>query len=221
MWRDLVAMAAYCAVIGLSFGAIAVAAGLPLWLACVMSLSVFAGGSQFMAVGVVASGGSPLAALAAALVLNARHVPFGLTMGDLLGKRWASKLVGAQLMVDESVAFALAQRDKPRQRPAFWACGAVMYVTWNLATLLGGVLGQAVGDPNTFGVDAAFPAGMLALVLPALREAENRRVAAAGVLIALLAVPFVPAGVPVLLALLGVLAATPWRTPRRKDTVAA
>lgn len=219
MWRDVAAMAAYCTVIGLSFGAIAVSAGLPLWLSCVMSLTVFAGGSQFMAVGVVAAGGSPLAGLVAALVLNARHVPFGLTMGDLLGKRWASKLVGAHLMIDESVAFALAQRDRSRRRPAFWACGIALYVTWNVSTLLGGLLGQAAGDPSTFGVDAAFPAGMLALVLPSLHESENRRVAFAGVVIALVATPFVPAGVPVLLALLGILAATPWRAAKHREEV--
>lgn len=212
MLRDVAAMMAYSAVVGLSFGAIAVAAGLPLWLVCVMSLSVFAGGAQFMSVGIVAAGGSPLAALAAALVLNARHVPFGLTMGDLLGKRWAGRLIGAHLIIDESVAFSLAQQDKSRRRPAFWACGVALYLGWNLSTLVGGLLGQAVGDPNSFGVDAAFPAGMLALVLPALREVENLRVAVAGAVVALVSAPFLPAGVPVLLALLGVLAATPWRT---------
>lgn len=205
-------MCAYVAVVGLSFGAIAVAAGLPLWLVCVMSLTVFAGGSQFMAVGVVAAGGSPVAALVGALLLNARHVPFGLTMADVFGERWATRLLGAHLLVDETVAFSLAQQDKSRRRPAFWACGAGMYLAWNLATLAGGLLGQAVGSPDTFGVDAAFPAGLLALVLPALRETENRRVAAVGVAVALVATPFLPAGVPVLLALLGVLAATPWRT---------
>lgn len=205
-------MCAYVAVVGLSFGAIAVAAGLPLWLICLMSLTVFAGGSQFMAVGVVAAGGGPVAALVGALLLNARHVPFGLTMGDVLGTRWATRLVGAHLLVDETVAFSLAQQDKSRRLPAFWACGAGMYLTWNLATLAGGLLGQAVGNPDTFGVDAAFPAGILALVLPALREAENRRVAGVGVAAALVTTPFLPAGIPVLLALLGVLAATPWRT---------
>ncbi|AHH99972.1 hypothetical protein KALB_6613 [Kutzneria albida DSM 43870] len=194
-------------VTGASFGAIAVSSGTPVWLVCAMSVLVFAGGSQFMVVGIVAGGGSPLAAVLAGLVLNARHLPFGLAIGDLLGTRLATRVLGSHLMVDESVAFALAQREPARARAAFWTCGAALFLTWNAGCLAGALVGQAIGDPGRFGIDAAFPAAMLALVLPALREPTTLRVAMAGAAIAVATSPFLPPGVPILLALGGLVLA--------------
>ncbi len=203
--RDVAAVAAGAAVNGASFGAIAVAAGLPWWLPVVMSLLVFAGGSQFMAVGIVASGGSPAAAVLAGLVLNARHLPFGLAIGDVLGRGLVARIVGSHLLIDETVAFALAQRDPARARAAYWSCGIALFGAWNLAVVAGALVGQAIGDPGAFGLDAAFPAALLALTLPALKDRTTRNAALLGSAIALAATPFLPAGVPVLLALGGLL----------------
>jgi predicted branched-subunit amino acid permease len=118
-------------------------------------------------------------------------------------------------MVDESVAFALAQHDAARRRTAYWLTGATLFVVWNAAALAGIGLGGAVGDPGTFGLDAAFPAGLIALLLPTLREARALRVAAAGAAIAVLTTPLLPAGLPVLLAVvgLGVLGRSAVRAP--------
>ncbi|HEV7908367.1 MAG TPA: AzlC family ABC transporter permease [Pseudonocardiaceae bacterium] len=204
--RDVAAVAAGAVVNGASFGAISVASGLPWWMPVIMSLLVFAGGSQFMAVGIVASGGSPAAAVLAGLVLNARHLPFGLAIGDVLGRNWLGRLIGSHVMIDESVAFAIVQRDPVRARAVFWACGASMFVAWNVGVVGGALIGQAIGDPAAFGLDAAFPAALLALVLPALRDAATRRAAVLGAVIALVSTPFLPAGVPVLLALVGLVA---------------
>src|SRR5512139_538533 len=125
-------MAAGVCAIGASFGAIAIGAGLPGWMPSAMSVLVFAGGAQFLAVGVVAAGGGPVAAVLGGLLLNARHVPFGLAIGDVLGPRLAARLAGSHLMVDESVAFAIAQPDPPRRRAAFWSSGIALFVAWNL-----------------------------------------------------------------------------------------
>lgn len=215
--RDVAAIAAAAGVIGASFGAIAVAAGLSVWLASLMSMVVFAGGSQFMAVGVVAGGGSPVAAVLAGLLLNARHLPFGLAIADVLGRSWPMRLLGSHLMVDESVAFALAQRDPARRRAAYWLCGGTLFFGWNLGVVVGAVAGRALGDPDAMGLDAAFPAAMLALLLPSLlgprkeeqgasgrKAAVTRKVALAGAVIALATTPVLPAGLPVLLALVAV-----------------
>ncbi len=191
---------------GASFGAIAVASGSPWWMPVLMSLVIFAGGAQFMAIGIVAGGGSPIAAVLAGLVLNVRHLPFGLAVGHVLGPGLGSKLVGSHLMTDEAVAFALAQRDPARARAAYWTCGVVLFATWNASVLVGALVGQSIGDPAAFGLDAAFPAALLALVLPALRDSATVRAALVGAVIALATTPFVPAGVPVLLALAGLLA---------------
>lgn len=207
MVRDVSPIALTAAVTGASFGAIAVSSGVPVWLICAMSLLVFAGGSQFMVVGVIAGGGSPIAAVIAGLVLNSRHLPFGLALGDVLGTRLASRLVGSHLMIDESVAFAMAERDPHRARVTFWTCGIALFLTWNVGTLAGALVGQVIGDPNQFGMDAAFPAALLALLLPVLRESTALRVALTGAAIAVATTPFLPAGIPVLLSLFGLLAA--------------
>ena len=204
--RDVAALAAAAGLVGLSFGAIAIASGLPAWAVITMSVVVFAGGSQFMAVGMLAAG-SPVAAILGGLLLNARHLPFGLAVADVLVGAWGSRLAGSHLMIDESVAFALAQSDPRRRAGAYWLTGISLFVTWNLGTLLGVTLGGVVDDPARFGLDAAFPAALLALLLPRLREASVRRVALVGAAVAVAGTFYLPAGLPVLLALVGLLVA--------------
>ena len=200
----MLAIAAAVGAVGVSFGAITVAAGLPAWVVPAMGVLVFAGGSQFLAVGLMAAG-SPVAAVLGGLLLNARHLPFGLAVAGAVGDRWAAKLVGSHLLIDESVAFAMAQDDPARRRRAYWLTGVALFVAWNVGSLLGVVLGGAVADPAALGVDAAFPAGLLALILPSLRDRETRMVAGLGAAVAVLATPLLPAGLPVLLALAGLL----------------
>ncbi|CRK58126.1 putative branched-chain amino acid permease [Alloactinosynnema sp. L-07] len=210
LWRGVLAIAVAAVVNGLSFGAISVAAGTPVWVPVVMSLLVFAGGSQYLAVGVVAAGGSPVAAVLGGLILNARHLPFGLAVGQVIGTSWPARLVGSHLLIDESVAFAMAEPDPRRARASFWLCGAALFAAWNLGVLGGALTGQLVSDPAVLGLDAVFPAIMLALVLPSLTDSAKLRPALLGAAVALATTPFLPAGVPVLLSLVGLLA-----VPRR------
>jgi 4-azaleucine resistance transporter AzlC len=203
--RNIVLVCVADAIVGVSFGAITVSAGLPFWLPMLLSIVVFAGAAQFVFVGIVASGGNPIAAVIAGLLVNARHMPFGFAIGDVLGASWLQRIAGTHLMIDESVAFALAQREPRRRRAAYWACGTGLFVCWNVGVLAGAFGGTVVRDTDAFGLDAAFPAVLLALVLPALRDAGTRRAALVGVAIALVTAPFLPAGLPVLLALAGVL----------------
>lgn len=204
--RDVLAIAAAVAVIGMSFGAIAVSSGLPWWVPVALSALVFAGGAQFLAVGVVAAGGGPIAAVLGALLLNARLLPYGLAITGMIGRGRLAKLIGSHLITDETVAFAVAQPDRERGRAAFWLCGAALFTAWNVGTVAGVLAGQAIGDPEAFGLDAAFPAALLALVLPSLRGAAVLRPALLGAAIALAASPFLPPGVPLLLALAGLVA---------------
>jgi 4-azaleucine resistance transporter AzlC len=205
--RDALALAAAIAVVGVSFGALAAAAGVPAALTMALSLLVFAGGAQFLVVAVVAAGGGAVAAVVAGLLLNARHLPFGLAVAGTIGDSWPARLVGAHIMVDETVAFSRARGSGRRARTAYWLCGALLFTFWNAGTVLGMLAGSAVPDPETFGIDAAFPAALLALLLPSLRAADARRVGLTAAAFALLATPFLPAGLPVILGLLGLLAA--------------
>lgn len=207
--RDAAAIAAAVTVVGMSFGALAGAAGVPPLLAIAMSLLVFAGGAQFLAVAVVAAGGAPIAAVVAGLLLNARHLPFGLALGDVAGQGLAVRLLGAHLMIDEGVAFARARGSGARARRAYRLCGVLLFVGWNAGTVAGLVAGAAMPDPAAFGVDAAFPAALLALLLPSLRAADARRVGAGAAVVALAVSPFLPPGMPVMVALVALVLAAP------------
>ena len=215
--RDIGLVCLADCLVGVSYGAIAVSSGFPLWLPMLMSLLVFAGASQFMFIGIVAAGGNPFAAVLAGLLANARHLPFGFAIGDVLGTRWAARLAGSHLMIDESVAFALAQREADRRRAAYWACGIGLFACWNLGVVAGAFAGTAISDTDVFGLDAAFPAVLLALVLPSLRDRAARLPVLVGVVVALAATPFLPAGLPVLLALAGVVVGALAKEPELQE----
>ncbi|WP_435244186.1 AzlC family ABC transporter permease [Streptomyces sioyaensis] len=201
--RDIALVCLAVGVIGLSYGAIAVASGFPLWFPVVLGLLVVAASSEFLFIGIIAAGGSPVAAVLAGLLVNVRHLPFGLAVPDVLG-RGAWRFLGTHLMNDETVVFALAQKDTARARAAYWACGLGIVVCWPVGATIGGLAGTVIDDTDAFGLDAMFPAILLALILPALRaDSDKRRAALAGSALALAAVPFLPAGLPVLLALAG------------------
>lgn len=196
-------------IVGASFGAAAVAGGLPWWVPVALSLLVFAGGSQIAAVGVVLAGGSPVAAVAAGAVLNTRLFPYGLAVADVVTsehgvvRRWLVRLIGTHLITDESVAFALRRDDRSLRRAAFWTCGAALFVIWNVSVLLGVALGSALHDTSAFGLDSTFPAVMLALALPTLTSRSVKVAAGTGAVIAVALTPLLPAGLPLLAALGG------------------
>ncbi|WP_031465690.1 AzlC family ABC transporter permease [Sciscionella sediminilitoris] len=212
--RDISLLLAAAVLDGISFGAIAVGYGLPVWVPVVMTLLVFAGGSQLLLVGLVGAGASPAMAVAAGLLVNLRHLPFGLAVSDLIGKRLAARLVGTHLMVDESVAFALAKEDRNKARASYWTVGVGMFFAWTLGVVIGALVGRAVGDVRAFGVDAAFPAVLFALVLPALKDRNTLAAVLLGCALALTTTTVLPAGVPVLVALLGLVVLAVRRSER-------
>ncbi len=193
------------AIVGASFGALAVSGGLDPWLPVAMSVLIFGGGAQFAAVGVVLAGGGALAAVAAGLVLNARLLPFGFAVADAAGRSWRTRLPGAHLITDETVAFTMRHRDPRLRRAVFWTCGLALFACWNVAVAVGALAGRIVGDTGAIGLDAAFPAVLLALVLPSLTDRRLRGAALSGAAVAVATTPFLPPGLPVLLALTGLL----------------
>ena len=205
--RAALVFAGSAAVIGFSFGVLARTSGFSLPMTCAMSLFVFAGGSQFLAVATIASGGTPLAAVLGGIVLNARHLPYGLAVTPLVrGPLW-KRALSSQIVLDESTALALAQPTPELGRVAFYACGCALFLTWNLGTAAGALAGGAIADPAALGLDAAFPASMVALLAPLLRRRDTRAAALAGAALALAATPFTAPGVPILVAAAGALAA--------------
>lgn len=202
-------MAAALSLVACSLGAIAVSKGVPLWLVTVMAALVFAGGSEFMAVGLMSAGAAPITVVLGGLMLNARHFPFGLAVGDVLDGGWRTRLLGSHIMVDEAVAFALAEQDPQRRKRAYWTAGLTLYCIWAPSVFLGGLLGRWVGDPAALGLDAALPAALLALLMPSLRDRPTLRAVALGAAVAVVTTPLLPEGLPVMAALIGVAAALP------------
>jgi predicted branched-subunit amino acid permease len=211
-------------IVAVSFGATCVGSGLAWWVPVALSVLVFAGGAQIAAVGVVIAGGSPLAAVIAGAVLNTRLLPYGFAVADVIappdptatgtgfaaaGRRWLIRMLGTHVITDESVAFALRQSSPERRRSAFWACGVALFALWNVSVLLGVALGSSVRNTNAFGLDATFPAVMLALALPTLTSRPTRLAAGTGAVIAVALTPVLPAGLPLLAALGGL--GTRWR----------
>jgi predicted branched-subunit amino acid permease len=185
---------------GISLGALAVANGLSVWQACVTSLLLFSGGSQFALVGVLGGGGSVGAAVAASSLLGVRNGLYGLQLAALLQPRGVRRLAAAQLTIDESTAVAVAQPDPASRATGFWVTGITVFVGWNLMTFAGALLGNALGDPRRYGLDAAAGAAFLALLWPRLRDRQAAAVAAAGALVAAALVPVVAVGLPVVAA---------------------
>lgn len=189
---------------GVSFGALSVAAGLDVWQTQVLSLLMFSGGSQFAFIGIIAASGLGSVAIGAAVVsawlLGIRNGFYAVRMAPILERVGLQKLIPALLTIDESTAVATAQSETSDQRKGFWFTGLAVFVFWNLATLLGAFLGDAIGDPAMWGLDAAAAAAFLGLIWPRLKERQALAVAALSMVVAVVLTPALPAGVPVLVA---------------------
>ena len=198
---------------GLAFGAAAVASGLSVAQACVLSLVAYTGASQFALAAAVAGGGNLIAGTASAVLLGSRNGLYGLRLASLLGFRGPFRLLAALGITDESTAVALAQpaggqAGRAAARAGFLATFGSLYLTWNAGTLAGALGAGRLGSPGTFGLDVVGPAAFLALLWPRLRDGRTERtVALAGAVIALAATPFCPPGLPVVLAAVAALGA--------------
>jgi branched chain amino acid efflux pump len=185
---------------GVSFGAIAVSAGLSVWQACALSLFVFTGASQFALVGVIASGGAFASGVVTAWLLGGRNTLYGLRLASLLRLRGARRMAAAQLVIDESTAMALKPEDPTDAPLGFFATGLAVFVLWNTATLVGAIAGNAIGDTSAYGLDAAVPAAFLALLWPRLDTRGKRLTAVAAACLALTLVPVTRPGLPIIAA---------------------
>ena len=192
---------------GLSFGAISVASGLDVWQTQALSLGMFTGASQFALVGVLGAGGGALAAILTALLLGARNSLYAVSLRPYLASSepvpWWRLLARAQITIDESTAMAIRYPERSRQaRHAFVATGLAIFVLWNIGTLIGALGAAALDDPRTLGLDAAVPAGFIALLWPRLRDRSMIALALVSAAVATILVPFLQPGLPVLSAAL-------------------
>jgi predicted branched-subunit amino acid permease len=180
------------------------AAGFDALAAIVFSATTFAGSAQFATVSVLGDGGTIAAAIGAAVLLNARYLAIGFSAAGALAGGWVRRLLESQLVVDET--WALSNRGGGEfDRGVLLGAGMLLFVAWVAGTVVGVLAGDALGDPEALGLDAAFPAVFLALLVAQLRSREAVTAAVAGAAIALFLVPFTPPGVPIIAAVAGCL----------------
>ncbi|MDH5832761.1 AzlC family ABC transporter permease [Luteimonas kalidii] len=185
---------------GISFGALSVAAGLDVWQTMVLSLLMFTGGSQFAFIGVVAGGGTGLSAFSAASLLGVRNAVYAVQVNRMLRPAGWRRWLAAHVTIDESTATAAGQDTADEQRRGFWTAGLGVFVLWNVFTALGALLGDVVGDPKRWGLDGAAVAAFAGLLWPRLHGREPVAIAVVCALATALALPWLPAGVPILVA---------------------
>lgn len=183
---------------GISYGVIATTSGLSVWQACVTSLLVFTGGSQFAFVGVVGAGGNPVTGGLTAILLGSRNMFYGLSLTPKLRLGRRQRLAAAQIVIDESTAMAVTRETTREARLGFFWTGLAVFALWNLFTLVGAVAGERLGDPRTYGLDAAVGAAFLGLLWPRLTSWFARAIAVVAAGAALALVPFTAAGVPIM-----------------------
>jgi 4-azaleucine resistance transporter AzlC len=198
------------ATFGASFGVLARSAGFGPVAPILMSLTTFGGSAQFAAVAIISTGGGAVAAVTAGVLLNARYGPIGLSVAPALRDSLWRRALLAQLVVDES--WAIGHRGGRIDRNLLLGAGVVMYAAWVVGTVAGVIGGDLLGDPQRLGLDAAFPALFLGLLIPQLRSRGALTAAILGGGIALTLVPFTRPGIPIVAAAAACLVGW-WRRP--------
>jgi branched chain amino acid efflux pump len=197
--RDAIPFALAGFVVAISFGISARAAGMPGLAAITMSAFVYAGSAQFAAVAILGQGGSVAAAVIAAMLMNARYLAMGLSIGPSLHGGRVRRALEGQTVVDAS--WALANRGAGRfDRHTLFGSSAAQYVTWLTGTVVGVLAGGALPHPEELGIDVVFPAFFLALLVGELRTAQAGAVAVGGAIVAVVLGLLAPAGVGILAA---------------------
>ncbi|MDP4986015.1 MAG: AzlC family ABC transporter permease [Candidatus Nanopelagicales bacterium] len=188
---------------GISFGALAVTSGFSFAQAQVLSLGLFSGASQFAVVGIMGAGGGALAAIATSSLLGIRNGLYALSLARVLKLSGIKKVFASHITIDESTAMSVANvDDEELSRWAFWATGISVFVFWNIATAIGAIGASLITDPKSFGLDAAVGAAFLALLWPRLINKQIRYIALSSALLAIILIPVVRPGLPVLASVL-------------------
>ena len=207
--RAALAVAATVSFFGASFGLVARSAGMGMVAPVVMSATTFAGSAQFAVSSILGAAGGATSAIAAAVLLNARYAPISISVAGLFRGPRLRRLLESQLIVDES--WALAARGGRFDRRILLGAGLLLYVSWVIGTAVGALAGDALGDPKDFGLDGAFPALFLALLVPQLRTSRAAVAALCGAVIAFALIPVTPPGTPIVVASAACLVGLRWR----------
>lgn len=203
--------------LGVTLQVILIDAGASLTRALVASAVIFSATSQFAYLAVRDGGGSDLAAIAAGWVVATRFGILAVSLSQRLPAGMLRRAAAAVNAFDPNVAIAVQQTTPHEVEREFWRTTAGMMLGWFSGIVVGTFLGNVLGDTQRLGLDAIFPAALLAIIGSLLRRRDGLIAGMSGVVICLVLLPFVPAGLPIILSVLGVaIALTVVRVPREQ-----
>ncbi|MBQ8408080.1 MAG: AzlC family ABC transporter permease [Clostridia bacterium] len=155
--------------VGIAFAIMARQEGFSILQTCAMSLSVFAGASQMMSVGMYAQGASIIAIIVATFILNLRHVIMSTCVAERMPKLklWQKFLAGFGV-TDESFAIFTAEKKEKCTVWFFFGMITVTYSSWNIGTLIGAVASNFLPDILTASFGVALYAMFIGLLVPNL-----------------------------------------------------
>lgn len=162
---------------GVLFGVVTLTAKLSFWVAVAISFFVFAGASQFAAIGLITQGAAYPLIVLTVFIINLRHAFYGASVADYLRglpKTWRRVL--AYTMTDESYAVTIAHyRDTAQGNIAlkhwyFLGANLGLFICWQISTVLGYFIGQLIGDPLALGLDFTLPLIFIGILVPRLKS---------------------------------------------------
>ncbi|CAM4398771.1 hypothetical protein F901_03126 [Acinetobacter dispersus] len=202
--KAIVLISVATGIVGISLGSVAASFDVPMWIPLLLSLTVLAGAAEFTFIGMIATGTNPIFAALTGILINLRHLPFGLSVATFIEKN-TYRFIACHIMNDESVMFGLSQQEDQAKQKAYWMCGLGIAILWPIGVFIGYLLSKNIPDIYVFGIDAAFPAILFALILPMLKNKTTRHRVFLGSSLSLASIPLLPTGLPVLVSMLGLL----------------
>ena len=170
-------------------------------------------------IGITYGGGNAAAAVSSALLVSARNALYGPIITKSLRKGRSYKAAAAHFVIDETIAVASSQESVKDTRDSFWFTGISLFIFWNLGTILGVLLVGILEYPGSWGLDAAFPAAFVALILPHVSTREGKITAVVAGLVTTVSIPLTPVGMPILLASTAILPGLVALKKKKKRTI--
>jgi predicted branched-subunit amino acid permease len=202
---DLVALTATFFVIGITVSALAVTAGTTPLTAFIAAAVMYSATSELAYLAVVAGGGSTATGVLSGWLVASRFGLLAITLARIYGRHlplW-KRVLAAYVVVDPSIAMAANEGDLEAQQRTYVALSVWMSLGWVAGSLVGILLGDRIGDPGAIGLDAVFPASLVAILAPQLRRRDSQVAAVVAVAVTLGLVEVTPGGLPVLLSVAG------------------
>lgn len=205
--------------LGLTYGIYMNVSGFSFWYPMFMSLTIFAGSVEFVTVNMLLGAFNPLHALAMALMINARHLFYGISMLDKYkGTGW-KKFYLIFGMCDESFSINYTV-DIPKEIDRGWFMFFVTFLNhmyWVTGATLGGIFGALI-DFNTEGLDFVVTAMFVVIFIEQWMKDKQHTSALLGLGLSLLCLVIFGSEnfiIPAMLAILGLL--TLLRVPLEKE----